>query len=52
VSAFDLRLAEMLASRLCHDLVNPIGAVANGAELLSEFSDLSGVITSETERRR
>jgi len=39
VSAFDLRLAEMLASRLCHDLVNPIGAVANGVELMSEFCD-------------
>jgi histidine phosphotransferase ChpT len=39
VSAFDLKLAEMLASRLCHDLVNPIGAVANGVELLSEFCD-------------
>jgi histidine phosphotransferase ChpT len=39
VSAFDLRLAEMLASRLCHDLVNPIGAVANGAELMAEFAD-------------
>lgn len=39
MSAFDLKLAEMLASRLCHDLVNPIGAVANGVELLSEFCD-------------
>jgi histidine phosphotransferase ChpT len=39
VSAFDLRLAEMLASRLCHDLVNPIGAVANGAELMAEFAE-------------
>lgn len=37
--AFDLKLAEMLASRLCHDLVNPIGAVANGVELMSEFCD-------------
>ncbi|MBL8689591.1 MAG: hypothetical protein JNL04_10850 [Rhodospirillaceae bacterium] len=39
MTAFDLKLAEMLASRLCHDLVNPIGAVANGVELLSEFCD-------------
>lgn len=39
MSAFDLKLAEMLTSRLCHDLVNPIGAVANGVELLSEFCD-------------
>jgi histidine phosphotransferase ChpT len=32
----DLRVAELLASRLCHDLVGPIGAVGNGLELLSE----------------
>lgn len=39
MSGFDLRLAEMLASRLCHDLVNPLGAVANGVELMGEFCD-------------
>jgi len=39
MTSFDLKLAEMLASRLCHDLVNPIGAVANGVELMSEFCD-------------
>lgn len=39
MTAFDLKLAEMLASRLCHDLVNPLGAVANGVELLAEFCD-------------
>jgi histidine phosphotransferase ChpT len=39
MSGFDLRLAEMLASRLCHDLVNPLGAVANGIELMGEFCD-------------
>ena len=39
MSAFDLKLAEMLASRLCHDLVNPVGAVANGVELMTEFCD-------------
>lgn len=32
----DLRVAELLASRLCHDLVSPIGAVNNGMELLEE----------------
>lgn len=30
-------LAQALASRICHDLVSPVGAVANGAELLSSF---------------
>ncbi len=32
----DLRMAEMLCTRLCHDLTGPIGAVNNGAEFLSE----------------
>ena len=32
----DLRLCELLAARLCHDLVGPIGAVANGVELIGE----------------
>lgn len=32
----DLRIAELLASRLCHDLVSPIGAVNNGMELMEE----------------
>lgn len=35
----DLRVAELLASRLCHDLVSPIGAVSNGMELLEEDPD-------------
>lgn len=32
----ELRLAELLCTRLCHDLTGPIGAVNNGAEFLSE----------------
>lgn len=32
----DLRVFELLASRLCHDVVGPIGAVNNGMELLAE----------------
>jgi histidine phosphotransferase ChpT len=32
----DLRVAELLASRLCHDLVGPIGAVGNGLEILAD----------------
>jgi histidine phosphotransferase ChpT len=35
----ELRVAEFLASRLCHDLVSPIGAVNSGIELLTEFGD-------------
>lgn len=32
----ETRLAEMIATRLCHDLTGPIGAVNNGAEFLDE----------------
>lgn len=32
----ETKLAEMLATRLCHDLTGPIGAVNNGAEFLDE----------------
>jgi len=32
----ELRLAELLCSRLCHDLVSPIGAIHNGLELLAQ----------------
>jgi histidine phosphotransferase ChpT len=32
----EIRLAELMCARLCHDLAGPAGAVANGAELLDE----------------
>ena len=32
----EMRMAELLCARLCHDLTGPIGAVNNGAEFLSE----------------
>ena len=32
----DLRVFELLASRLCHDLVSPVGAVKSVAPLDSE----------------
>ena len=32
----EIKLAEMLCTRLCHDLTGPIGAVNNGAEFLAE----------------
>ncbi|WP_439816208.1 histidine phosphotransferase family protein [Zavarzinia sp. CC-PAN008] len=35
----DLHLLEMLCSRICHDLVGPVGALSNGVELLSEGED-------------
>jgi histidine phosphotransferase ChpT len=32
----ELRIVELLAARLCHDLIGPVSAVANGIELLSD----------------
>jgi histidine phosphotransferase ChpT len=35
----ELRVTELLAARLCHDLISPISAVANGVELLADDDD-------------
>ena len=35
----DLHVAELLASRLCHDMVSPVGAVKTGVELFAEYGD-------------
>lgn len=35
-SVIDMRVCELLASRLCHDLAGPIAAIGNGAELLDD----------------
>jgi histidine phosphotransferase ChpT len=35
----DLRVFELLASRLCHDLISPVGAIKSGLELFIEFGD-------------
>jgi histidine phosphotransferase ChpT len=32
----DLRVCELLAARLCHDLAGPVAAISNGAELLGD----------------
>ncbi|OYQ32522.1 hypothetical protein CHU95_17185 [Niveispirillum lacus] len=34
-----IRAMELLCSRLCHDLVGPLGAINNGVELLDEGGD-------------
>lgn len=34
-----LDLASLLCSRLCHDLLSPVGALANGLELLTDEKD-------------
>ena len=32
----DLDFAALLCSRLCHDLISPVGAISNGIEILSD----------------
>lgn len=36
----DLELAALLASRVCHDVIGPVGAIINGLEVLNEDSDV------------
>lgn len=35
----DIRVLELLASKLCHDLVSPVGAIRNGLELIEEMQE-------------
>lgn len=35
----DLDLAALLCSRVCHDVISPVGAIANGLEVLEEEDD-------------
>jgi histidine phosphotransferase ChpT len=32
----DMRVLDLLSARLCHELISPVGAIANGVELLGE----------------
>jgi histidine phosphotransferase ChpT len=41
-SQLPTRLADLVASRLCHDLVNPLGAIGNGVELLEMTGKADG----------
>jgi len=34
-----LDLAALLCSRVCHDLISPVGAIVNGLEVLDEDKD-------------
>jgi len=39
VQLSDLDLAALLCSRVCHDVISPVGAVANGLEVLEDEDD-------------
>ncbi|MCB9996555.1 MAG: hypothetical protein H6869_08985 [Rhodospirillales bacterium] len=36
-AALDTTILELVASRICHDLISPVGAVHNGVEFLQEM---------------
>src|SRR3954454_15909020 len=36
-----LELAALIASRVCHDIISPVGAIVNGLEVLEEEKDES-----------
>jgi histidine phosphotransferase ChpT len=56
----DSDLSALLAARLCHDLISPIGAISNGLELLSlasshdnaELAFITQTVASATTRLR
>jgi len=35
----DIEFSALLCSRLCHDLISPVGAIANGIEILNDEDD-------------
>jgi histidine phosphotransferase ChpT len=35
----DLELVALISSKICHDVINPVGAIYNGLEILSEEED-------------
>lgn len=41
-SPLDIAILELLASRICHDLISPVGAVHNGVEFLQEMGMENG----------
>lgn len=36
------RVLELVASRICHDLVSPVGAISNGVELIQDMGEEAG----------
>lgn len=40
----DFRILEMLASKICHDIISPVGAINNGVELIE---DIGGSVAAD-----
>ncbi|MDF1749534.1 MAG: hypothetical protein P1V34_11750, partial [Alphaproteobacteria bacterium] len=36
------KLADLIVSRLIHEVVGPVGAISNGLELMEELGDAAG----------
>ncbi len=51
----EFRVFELLASRLCHDLISPVGAINNGIELMGdegpEFAKDATAIVAQSAKR-
>ena len=41
ISLDSLDLAALLCSRVCHDVISPVGAIVNGLEVLADEKDES-----------
>jgi histidine phosphotransferase ChpT len=53
-TAFDLKIAEVLAARLCHEMVSPVGAILNGLEILEdepEFARDAGALIAQSAKQ-
>ncbi len=42
MSTIDARTLELMASKICHDLISPIGAINNGLEIFEEMGPEAG----------
>ncbi|MGR3290480.1 MAG: histidine phosphotransferase family protein [Paracoccaceae bacterium] len=42
MNVYSRQLTDLIGSRICHDLISPIGAISNGVELIAMSGDLSG----------
>ena len=47
VDSLEMKMTELFCSKLCHDLISPIGAINNGLEFLQD--DTSGMLTEATQ---
>lgn len=49
----DTKILELLASKICHDLISPVGAISNGIEILEDLGpndseEVTALISSST----